>query len=183
MITIPTSKPLMLKALESDFGSTIAESIWRKVIQHINWMNAQFPIGMVMWFYQTTTTDAFGNPSPSGLRVPAPPATWQLCNGGVVSNVNSPLLGVTLPNILERFPKGLPVGNSIGDIGGADSFVLAHNHGGAGSAVDGDFSAPRTDNDDEVRGYNFHTHPITTHSVTVSRTPFFLELQPYMRIL
>jgi len=183
MITIPTSKPAIIKALESDFGSTVAESIWRKVIQHINWMNAQFPVGLVMWFYQTTTTDQFGNPSPSLLRVPAPNDTWQFCNGASVSNVNSPLFGQNVPDLRGWFPKGLPTGNTIGQTGGADSFTLAHNHGGTGLALDGDFSAPRTDNSNEVRGYNFHSHPIATHSISVSRTPLYLELQPFMRVV
>jgi hypothetical protein len=54
------------------------------------------------------------------------PAGFQICDGSVVSDPDSPLSGKTLPNLLNKFIRGVTDPNQIGVIAGADY----HTHSG-----------------------------------------------------
>jgi Collagen triple helix repeat (20 copies) len=54
------------------------------------------------------------------------PTGFQICDGSVVSNPDSPLNGKTLPNLLNKFIRGVTDPNQIGVIAGADY----HTHSG-----------------------------------------------------
>jgi hypothetical protein len=62
------------------------------------------------------------------------PEGYQVCNGSVVNDPDSPLNGQTLPNLNGRFIRGVTDPNSIGGAGGAANHThsIDHNHGGFG---------------------------------------------------
>jgi hypothetical protein len=74
------------------------------------------PIGLIAPF--------FG--SPGNL-----PAGWRVCDGSVVNDSESSLNGQTLPNLSQRFVRGLATGESVGAVGGQDVHDLTvpqHQH-------------------------------------------------------
>lgn len=173
MIVIPQLNPSLLKTFESDFGTSIAQVLWRKIVDHVNWLNAALPVGTVEYFHG-------GQLYANGDPIAPPNSCWQLCDGSVVSNPNSPLNGQTLPDMRGRFLKG---GTTPGTTGGSDTMNLAHSHGGATAATfDGEDSFDSAGGSAQG-GPSFHNHSISTALGTVSRLPPYAELQPYMRIV
>lgn len=173
MITIPNKRPTPLKTYEVDFGSTIAEAIWRRIVQSINWYNAAFPVGSIMSFYQSQTF-ANGNP------IPNPMGLMQFCNGAPVANSNSPLFGQNTPDFRELFLKG---GASIGTLGGNLTINLSHNHGGkTGNTDDVDPSAARIDDGGEKEEHHSHAHFISSDLGIQSLVPPYIDLQHYMKV-
>lgn len=180
MIITPQTKPALMRSLEADFGSTIAAAIWKKIVAHQNWMDKNVPVGIIMFFYGS---QLYANNDP----IEPPNGCWQICDGGEVTDANSPLLGQFLPDLRELFLKH---GETIGDTGGTDTFTLEHNHGGA-TTTDKYMSNPDNPSDinsddapDEPLG-SFHAHSIGMDLVASSyvKVPPYVELQPYMRIV
>lgn len=84
------------------------------------------------------------------------PENWKVCNGSVVSDPDSPLKGVTLPNLTGSFLRGVesptyPVGSQ----GGYDN-ILAHSHYFSG--YDDSVSFPRASGSGYAKAY----HPATS---------------------
>lgn len=177
MIVIPQIPPKLLKSLEADFGSSVANAIWKRMIEHQNYINASMPVGLVMWFYGS---QRYADGSP-GTLITQPSSNWQFCNGGLITNTNSPLLGQNVPDLRQRFLRG---GSTIGTLGGSNVLVLAHSHGGfTGSTDDREGSPPRTDDDVERNIGNPHVHPIDADLSNRPKLPPYTELQPFMRIV
>lgn len=148
-ITIP-NKVQRFKALEKDFGTTIAVSLWRRAIQLQNYINASIPVGKLIFIAEAM----------DGVVVPDS-NYWKLCDGTAVSNSNSPINGVTLPDLRGRFFKHPETGGIVGS-GGSNTKDLNHNHTGFTiPARDSGFDNV-TDDAPERPIYDFHRHTIST---------------------
>ena len=167
-------KPQRIYAHESDFGTTAASFLWQKVINNQHFVEKCFPIGFVLFFHASQTY-ANGNP------IEAPnPEIWQPLNGTTVNDPDSPLNGVTLPDLREKFLKG---SETQGLTGGQLTINLNHSHGGITGVTDDrqpDVQA------DAGGGYNTgapHYHGISSAwSGAEPITPPYIDLQAYMRI-
>ena len=173
MITIPVANPALLKTFEADFGTSIAQTLWQRIIDHLNWLNTALPVGSVLYFYASQT---YAN----GSQIAGPGPCWQLCDGAEITDPNSPLVGQFTPNMLGRFLKGSETPDQIG---GSDTVNLAHNHGGATGAIFDGENNFNSGGDNEQGGPSFHNHTISTDLGVILRLPPYAELQPYMRIV
>lgn len=175
MITIPSVKPDLLFALETDFGTTIAATIWRQLKAQEQWLNAQLPLGLILYFYSSQTYAGGGG-------IAAPNACWRLCNGGTVTDPESPLYGAPVPSMMDIFPRD---GNAIGATGGSNTFTPPfHNHGGLTSFnPDYDDGSKHSDDHDEKPAGTNHRHAVDGQAFGAQLTmPLYLDLQPYMRV-
>ncbi len=155
-----------------DFGTTICPALWLKAAQLAEYVEQSYPIGMLMLFE--------GDQS----NLPAQPDSnyWQFLDGSVVTNVNSPLHGVTLPDFRGRFFRHPTGSESPGDIGGADSISLAHAHDGfVNYATDWD-SLHLDRGIDRGQAHGNHTHIVSSDLGSVSTVPARHEVQCYIRI-
>lgn len=173
MITIPNKRPTTLRSFEVDFGTTVAEAIWRRVVQSINWYNDAMPVGIILPFYQSKT---YANGDP----IPNPIGLFQFCDGAPVTPTDSPLFGQSVPDLRDFFLKGFP---TIGTIGGQSSIDLTHNHGGlTGTMDDGDFSALRISDGGDQQEHHAHRHFIANDLTVQSTLPPYIALQYYMKV-
>lgn len=158
--------------LEKDFSTSIAQALWLKASQNINSLNKAYPVGMLLFMVNSQS------------NLPATPnlGFWQLCDGSVVSNANSPLNGQTLPDLRNKFIRHPQAGDILFSTAGQDTVNLSHSHGGStGSASDrNDF---QLDNGGEVMEAGDHSHSIGSAIGVVSTVPSYLELQCYVRIV
>ena len=172
MINIPTLRPDLLQSLESDFGSTIASSIWKKIVNNLQWAEKNTPVGTILFFH-AEITEADGTPKDlpnSDL--------FLFCNGQVVNDSDSPLDGQTIPDLRDLFLKG---SDTIATVGGQSTINLAHNHSGNTGVTDdrGGFNA-------DIGGTHTqgspHRHSIDTRwSSSESIIPKYFTVQAYMR--
>jgi hypothetical protein len=159
--------------LETDFGTTIAEANWKKAVQLMNYINASYPIGRLLFFHATQS------------NLPHTPDSkyWQEVDGTMVSNVNSLLNGVTLPDYRDMFFRNIKTGETVLSTGGATTVNLTHDHGAVTGSTD-----PRTtfdaDDGDERTVMTPHTHAVSSESMpAVSTIPLFIALKVYVRIV
>lgn len=171
-ITVPNLRPTSLRSFEVDFASTIAEAIWRRIVQALNFYNDAVPVGLVMPFYQS---QKYANLDP----IPNPTAMWQFCDGAPVANAASPLFGQSVPDLRSVFHKGW---SSIGASGGAASLNLSHNHSPTGTTDDTSFGQWTVDAGEERRSGTPHYHEVNNALGAQNLIPPFIELQPYMRV-
>lgn len=176
-VSLPGSKPPLLKTLEVDFGTTIAASIWRKVIDHLNFLNEHVPIGIIIWFYGTQTYA-------DGGLINLPNGTiWKFCDGSMINNTLSPIDNQPTPDLRDRFIK---MGSNFGDTGGSDTLDLTHYHGEPGGTtfITTDLeNLFGTDSDNERQAGNTHRHSIDSEVIILPKIPPFQYLSPYMRIV
>lgn len=173
-ITIPAAKPTPLKSLEVDFSTSMAQGIWQRIGQLQNWLEKNVPIGIVMYFYDSTTY-AGGTPIPDPKS-----SNWLFCNGQQILNTNSPMYGQFTPDLRNYFPRaGTPIGGTGGDV----IHNIFHNHGGFTQSktdlISGEYL---TDGGEDVDQGGLHKHAITGAWFTVIVLPPYIDLQPYMRI-
>lgn len=158
--------------LESDFGTTICPALWIKTAQLAKYIQASFPIGMIMFF------------EGDQANLPAQPDSrfWQLLDGSTVSNTNSPLHGVTLPDFRNRFFRHANTGEVVHIPAGSDSVSLSHNHtGNTGFASEWD--SLNLDNGDARRqAIGTHRHTIPSDLGSVTTIPAYHSVQCYLRI-
>lgn len=179
MITIPQLKPPTIKNMEVDFGTTIATSLWQRISQQLNWIEKNMPIGMVMWFFNDVN---YANGSP----IPDPKSTnWQFCDGSLITNPNSPMVGQNVPDFRGLYMKASQF-FPIGQLGGTVSHNLSHDHGGFTSygsdllpAVPGNYTSDVGSN--EPQG-NLHRHSMGSDLGLIYVDPPHVDLQAYMRI-
>ena len=172
-ILIPQLKPELFRQFESDFGTSIAETLWKRMIDHQNWLNKAVPVGIVLFFYGSQT---YADSDP----IDQPNVNWQFCDGSAVVNSNSPLFGQNVPDLRELFLKG---SLSIGTLGGSDDVNLSHSHGGVtGATLDAEAVA-NTEGGADQGGPSLHTHSIPSALGITSKLPPYVELQPFMRII
>ena len=179
MITTPSLKPSLFRSIETDFGTTIASSLWRRISSHLNWFNKNVPVGIVMMFHGSQRL-ADGSP---GTLIDQPMAgEWDFIDGSTISNSESPMDGVALPDITDLFLK---YSSTIGSTGGSDTIDLAHRHNiWTGITNDHtDSSALRSDDDDsEVRHGGMHRHGIfESFSTPLAKIPKYQGVQAFIR--
>lgn len=169
----PLIRPRLLRGHETDFGTTIAASLWLRLINNHAWVEKSIPLGMVLFFY-TSQTEADGTP----ITQPNPDI-WQPCDGRTINDPDSPLNGQTLPDLRDLFVKG---SSTPGQTGGQSTVNLSHNHGGATGVTDDrqpDFQADH--GTDHLTGAP-HTHSIDSRwSSTESVIPKYFGLQAFVR--
>lgn len=172
-VKINTLKPTPLSTHETDFGTSIAQSLWEKVADGQNWLNLTVPIGYLMFFNASQT---YAN----GTSIPKPnPELWFLCNGDQIIDPDSPLNGVLVPDLRNLFLKG---GNTLGLTGGALTTNLAHTHGGITVPENDESGRSNADQGGDHVAGSLHHHTIFSQwSSAEPIVPPFRELQVYMR--
>jgi hypothetical protein len=165
-------KPEELETHEVDFGTAVAESLWKKTAFMQNWLNRAIPIGYLL-FHHSGQTLANGSP------IPTPNSdTWVLCDGSLITDVNSPLNGQFAPDLRKIFLKGAA---TTGSTGGQTTINLSHSHGNTLVAKSDKGNINGRSGGDYNGGTN-HTHTINTKwSSAEPIIPPFKELQIYMR--
>lgn len=172
MIFVPSVKPEQLRGLETDFGSSISASIWRKIINNHAWVEKSIPIGMIMFFYEQIT-EADGDP-----KDPPNSDIWLFCDGSTISDSDSPLDGQKIPDLRNYFLKG---SETYGLTGGQSTLNIQHNHGGQTGVVDDTQGFVADTGNDHDTGAP-HSHSIDTRwSSAEPIIPKYFELQPYIR--
>jgi len=72
------------------------------------------------------------------------PAGYQICDGSTIDDSNSPWQGETLPDLTDRFVRGVTSATAIGEAGGDDvhdhTVDINHTHGTVASTSDGGHS-------------------------------------------
>jgi hypothetical protein len=174
MIIIPSIKPELLKSLEVDFSSSVASSIWRKIVNNHTWVERAIPIGCILFFHQSITTAA-GDPID-----PPNPDIWKFCDGSLISDPDSPLNGQNTPNMADLFPKGPKEGEVEFQIGGNATLDISHNHGGRTGTTDDRGNKNADPDTDHVSG-SPHYHSINTKWGVESILPKYFSLQAYIR--
>lgn len=172
-INIPPQRPEEIKKFESDFGSSIAQYIYKKYIDNMYFAKDNMPIGTIKLFYaQMRTTE--------GLFIDPPnPDIWFFCDGRLITNPESPLYNLNTPDLTGRFPKMAPQG----EIGGQETVNLQHNHSGYTqyASDSGQYSA---DPGGGTVGGSYHRHSISNDlSPNENVIPPFVSLQPYVRVV
>lgn len=172
-INVPDLKPTRIYANETDFSSSAASFIWKKIVNNQNWVEKNCPVGFIIYFYASQT---LANGSPIDLPNPS---IWHKCDGSLISDSDSPLNGQNAPNLMDKFFKG---SSTIGSTGNQTTINLQHSHGGQTGVTDDrspNYPA-RT-----AGGHNTgspHTHAISTALSSVEPIiPPYVELQIYMR--
>lgn len=174
-MTIKTNiiRPETLESHETDFGSSIAKSIWEKIANFHNWTESAIPVGYIMFFNGSRT---YANSSPIALPNPN---LWVLCDGQVINDPESPLNGVATPDLRKKYLKG---GTTIGNTGGQETINLAHNHGTTLMFANDESGRSNARTGGDYRAGSSHTHTIATRwSSAESILPPTMELQFYMR--
>jgi hypothetical protein len=158
--------------LEKDFGTSIAQALGNKDKDNINALNKSYPVGVLL--YMINSQDNL--PTTPDLNF------WQLCDGSVVSNPNSPLDGQTLPDFRNKFIRHTRASETDLTQGGQDTVNLAHNHGGQ-TGITNDRNDFQLDNGGEMMEGEDHSHSISTSLGVTSTVPAHLEMQIYVRIV
>jgi hypothetical protein len=172
-INIPALKPTRIYANETDFGTSAASFIWKKIVNNQNWVEKNIPIGLIIYFYASQTLD-------TGVPVAVPnPEIWTKCDGSLITDSNSPMNGQHAPDLRDKFFKG---SDTIGSTGNQTTINLQHSHGGQTGVTDDrqpDYQAR------SAGGHNTgspHYHAISSSLSTVEPIiPPYVELQIYMR--
>lgn len=170
------NKPKNFSTVETNFGTTVAKGLWVQAAQMLEYVNASYPLGMLMYFYG------------SQASLPAQPDSrfWKFMDGTPVSNPDSPLYGLSFPDMRGIFVRHPTSTESVGNVNGLDQINLTHNHGGSTGTTD-DRNEIKTNFDfggDNLHAVSYsHTHTLDTTSLTYNTKPISLEVQVYMRIL
>jgi len=172
MIEIPIVRPDNIKAIEKDFGTTIAAAIWQKTINNHAWVERNIPIGFILNFHRDLQP-VTGPPLP-----PPDPDIWRFCNGSLISDSDSPLNGQNVPDFTTLFLKGASGAEFL--TGGQSNVSLQHTH--VITQVDNrqpDFQGD--DNDDLISG-NLHGHPVTNDwAPTEDIVPVHFQYHAFVR--
>lgn len=166
------TKVQKFSTLEKDFNTSVAEALWKKAIQTMNYIEKSYPVGMMLMFHATQ----------SALPHVPDSKYWKECDGSVVSNANSPLNGVTLPDLRDKFFRHPSSGDTVMTSGGVNSVNLAHSHGGVTGTVD-NRQFGQEDGDDHQDVSTPHAHSISSDMGSVSTIPLYIALKIYIRIV
>jgi len=173
MASIPIPNQInKFTSLEMDFGTTICPALWVKAAQLAQYVNASFPIGMLMFF------------EGSQENLPAQPdsARWAFLDGSVVSNAGSPFNGVTLPDFRNKFFRHKTTGEVVMSVDGSNTINLAHNHTGF-TGYASEWDSLKLDNGDERgQAIGSHRHTIASALGAVTTIPGYHAVQCYVRI-
>lgn len=172
-VKISVLKPALLEPNEVDFGTSIAQSIWEKIADYQNWTNSNIPIGYILFFHGSQTLA-------DGTPIPKPnPSLWHYCDGTTIVDPDSPLNGVTPPDLRKVYLKG---GNAIGLTGGQTTLNLAHNHGSTLVTENDESGTSNARRGGDYVAGSSHTHNVDTKwSSAEPIIPPTRELQVYLR--
>lgn len=161
---------------EAEVGSIVSnDAIFAKLAENLNYFIDSNQVGSVIWTLEGIT----GMPTPN-------PKIWQACDGSMITEPNSPLLGQLTPPLANVGGPGTgpyikAVNTGIGLFGGSNSMSLQHNHGGTvgpiGSGLD------QADQDDDLPIAAAHTHTIPSDLTTYNVEPVHIHLKAYIKIL
>lgn len=166
-------RPEDLASHEVDFGTAVAESLWKKTGFMQNWLNSSIPIGYLL-FHHGGQTLANGDPI-----TPPNPETWALCDGSQIIDANSPLNGQFTPDLRKIFLKGATV---IGLTGGQTTINISHSHGNNLVVENDDNGNTNARSGGDYNAGTPHTHAVSSAwSSAEPNIPPFKELQIYMR--
>jgi len=172
MIEIPTFRPELIGSLESDFGTTIASSIWLKIINNHAWVERNIPIGFLLPFHRDLQPV-------SGPALPDPTSDiWQFCDGTVISDSDSPIDGQAVPDLRSSFLKGTSGTQFV--TGGQETISLFHDH--ITGFTDNRQPDTQADNNNDLQSGIVHNHPVTNDlSLLEDIVPLHIEYHIYMR--
>ena len=172
-INVPNLKPNRIYANETDYGTSAASFIWKKMINNQNWVEKNIPIGFVLYFYASQVY-------PGGGVIAKPnPQIWVECDGRLISDARSPLNGQNAPDLTNWFLKG---SSAIGNTGGQNTVNLTHNHGGQTGVTDDRHPIDEADTGNDYNTGSPHTHSIGSNLTSSEPViPPFVGLQMYMR--
>jgi len=130
------------------------------------------PVGVCVPWYNLNSTNAGTDPTP--------PYGWELCDGGTVATVGSPIFGKTKPPLMRtnansgattRMPRGKDTvagaygGTNSWGTGGSDT--NSHTHG-PGSLTGGNASDSGHSHSGSTDGESSHSHGGSSLSVTIN---------------
>lgn len=135
----------------STFGKLVSVETFEGLTANLNYLVDSMPIGSKVMILLGLA----GVPTPD-------PTIWKICEGGVVTDQNSPLRGSTLPDDRGLYPKGA---TTVGEAGltapGQNLKSFAHNHGG--NTQDFEISDDNSDTDEDyITVDKDHHHGIET---------------------
>ncbi len=162
--------------LQKDFGTTIAVSLWKKAVQNMNYIEKSYPIGMILFVH--ATQDALPHLPDSKY--------WQELDGSTISNADSPMNGVTLPDCRNHFFRHPATGETVMTTGGANAVNLSHNHGGLSGLTDAREGLDLDDGggDPHRAEMSPHQHAIASGgSSSTSTIPQYIALKAFIRII
>lgn len=170
-------KPLPFTTVDSELGTSIAKALWIQARDAMNYINASFPLGMVMMFDQSR----HGIPSLPDSRF------WKFLDGTPVVNTNSIFNGVTFPDMRGKFFRHLATGEIVGDLSGSDTANLVHDHTAVTApAYSGGEDGVRRGSGGSVgeeANPSYHAHSIPSSPLVSPTVPHSYELQFYVRIV
>lgn len=110
------------------------------------------------------------------------PDGYVVADGGLVTDAHSPLRGIEVPNLVDRFVKGGTLANVLSE-GGQATLHLSHNHGGS----TGDCKSNGFDFWIQFGGWGrpaleFHAHSISSDLGTYDNAPPYTTLVRLVRI-
>lgn len=172
MATIPNKIEKFYEAEKDEFTS-IAQANWQKAAALLEYLNRSYPIGMLMFMHN----------SQDALPSTPDPKYWKFCDGTAVVNTSSPLNGVVIPDLRDKFVRHPKTGQAVLSTGGADTVNLNHNHGGlTGYGFDAGGLTSKNGSDGWRQPVGYHRHTIGAAMGSVATTPPFRYLQVYIRI-
>lgn len=160
------------RALEQDFGTTNAEALWKKVVRLMNYAEKSYPVGYVLFVHETQSL------------LPHVPDSkyWKAMDGTAVSNANSPINGVTLPDWRDKFFRCIKSGEVIFSESGANTVNLSHDHGGQTGVTDARTTFDADDGSDRT-AMAAHQHAIASDIGSVATVPLYIALKAYLRVV
>jgi len=172
MIEDPVVRPDIIGGLEQDFGTSIASSIWLKIINNHAWVQKNIPIGFLLNLHrdiQPVTGPALSDPNSD---------IWIFCDGSLINDADSPLDGQNVPDMRNRFLKHSSTSEFL--LGGNSTTSLLHTHViGQVDDRQPDFQA---DNQTERVSGVLHDHPVTNDlSAAENIIPLHILYHVYMR--
>ncbi len=158
-----------------DYGDIMSIELIGAITSNLNYLIDSVPPGIIIPIF-------VGLPN-----VPTPDsALWQLCDGSVISDLNSPLRGHVTPDMasLGLGMKGFTTAS--GTTGGSRLKNLSHSHGGGltGPPTYVDSMGDRDDSNDEARPFDGgHKHSIASDLTSpINFDPIHIKIVHYIKI-
>lgn len=173
MITTP---PIFTPLHEEEFNllEPVNEETMRKLVLNSNFLLDLAPVGTII----------FLNINQSGVTQPDA-NFWQVCDGGEITNPNSPIRSIGLnlrftPNLKLAYPCGALLPNT-NPIGGTHIHNLIHGHTTGGASTTGDGLKKKGSRNRR----NPHSHTLSSQYTGTDEiiAPAFYYVVGYMKII
>lgn len=156
-------------------GTIVSVELFAALAANVGYLLDAVPVGQVIPVMVGLT----GVPTPN-------PLLWQLCDGSLITNPNSPIRNQHTPD-QKTAARLIFCPTAPGTAGHLDGFVtknLSHSHGGATTGIDGGYTSPAIENDNALRTPLDHTHTISLDlSNAQDMQPAHYRVQFYLKIL